>query len=212
MISKFLTLLLLFLVSCSSTKERKPFMIVGKVEYPARAGAGMSLGYDFGSSAIKGDALNTQFKNFSYLSLGSSIGVGVGKNDFGFAAGYSLRYSFYSKDIKDPSDDTKYITGESFKSLNNRFYLSVSKLFYNDKRGTAYGVVASFNPYSETRYYSLNTIEGKRVFAHGTGYGGALFMSSRFGGCDISYRKLDYTIDLAEQIITIGCGVGFSLF
>lgn len=207
-----ITLLLAFVSSCSSTKERKPFMVVSKVETPSFFGNGISVDYDIGHSNMKGDALKTKFKGFTYLSLSSSVGAGFWKNDFGMMMSYNFRYSFYSKDQQDPNNENKTITVESFKSLNNRFIIGASKEVFRNRLGTSFGISASYYPYNETRYYSVNSLPNRRYYAHGTGYGAGFYFSIRNLGCDLGFRSLTYVQDLSEKITSFGCGISTSLF
>lgn len=207
-----ITLLSSLISSCSSTKERRPFMVVSKVETPTYLGSGFSVDYDIGHSNMKGDALKTKYKGFTYLSLSSSIGTGFWKNGFGMMMSYNFRYSFYSKDQQDPSDENKTITVESFKSLNNRFLIGATKELFRNRLGTSFGITASYYPYNETRYYSVDTLPTRRYYAHGTGYGAGFYLSVRNLGCDLGFRSLTYVQDISEKITSIGCGIATSLF
>lgn len=185
-------------------------MIVGKVEHPTTSGAGISLGYDVGSSNFKGSALNSQFKSFDFISVASSVGMGLAKNGYNLNVGYSYRYSSYSKEREDPQDENKIIKIESFKSINHGPYIGTSKILYRNTQGTILGIDFGYTPFLQKRFISVNTLPGRQLKVDGHSYGVGLFFAIRFMSCDVSFNYSDFKQDLIERKGMFGCGVGVS--
>lgn len=200
-------------VACSSQpSERKPFMIVGKVDNPIKIYTALNLGFNIGNSNLDNNKLNTKFDSFTkvelYPNLYSIYHSAIGS----FRLGDKYSFNWY-KHIRYADDEVTVIEKESFMGRDHSPYFGYSKTFYCPNRVSCFVFEVNYLPRirkSLNRFSSVNQISNRRLYGQGI----EAYINAYTGliNVGLAYKKEDYGDELKIQSISFNTSFFLPLF
>lgn len=190
----FIIWVTLFLaVSCSSSapRERKPFMIVGKVEKPTPIYTHLNLGYGLGAVDMDKSVLGTRFSSSSATQLYPNLSTVLHTSFVSIGAGYKYVYSWNIHESRD--DNGNVIEKESFRSESQMPHIFLSKILFCPSRGSCLGLTGNYYPYLKTSFSSfssMNQITSQKYT--GNGFEAGLILYVPYASASLKYQKLNY--------------------
>lgn len=202
-----------FICSCSSApRERKPFMIVGKVASPKSLYTVLNFGGSVGSSDYdKKTVMGTRFHSFTSVNLYPDLFIIWNTPLVSFAVGD--RYTFGWSDHTTTNDEGESLEVESFRTEMHAPYLQLSKLLFCSRFGGCIVASGNYIPFLKINYSNFGSLN--RIYKQsdkGNGIEGALQIFTRGVAATIKYQKLKFDRSFQSESIFIGVDYYITLF
>lgn len=204
--------LILFLAfSCSSVhRERKPFMVISKVEKPMRIYTHLNFGYGVGAVEMDKEVLGTRFASTLETQLYSSVSTVWHTSFFSFGIGY--KYAFSWNLHESTNENGNIIEKERFRSESQMPHVFLSKVLFCPSNISCLGVSGNYYPYIKTtfsNFSSQNQINSQKYT--GSGFDAGIIMYVPYASASLKYQKLKYE-RLKNEGIVLNCDFYILLF